>query len=65
MFDVCPANAGNILAHAGRGNFSGNDVRTLLRENKKLRGLSSEQLVILKVESLPSKKIIIKFYSTE
>lgn len=56
MFDVCPANAGNILAHTGRGNISGNDVRTLLKENKKLRGLSPEELVILKVESLPTKK---------
>lgn len=56
MFDVCPANAGNILVHTGRGNISGNDNRTLSKENKKLRGLSSEELVILEVESPPTKK---------
>lgn len=56
MFDVCPANAGNILAHTRGGSISGNDIRTLLKGNKKLRGLSSEELVILKVESLPTKK---------
>lgn len=48
MFTVCPANAGNILSHSGRGNISGSFVWALENENE-LVGLASD---VLDIETL-------------